>query len=82
MNWPTPAQVAERREQFPVGARVRLLRWAPSEVPGLEHGEPSVPVGTLGTVRHVDDSGTVFCDWDTGSGLGACTEDSIVREEE
>ncbi len=26
--------------------------------------------GDCGTVTHVDDSGTVFVDWDNGSGLG------------
>lgn len=39
------------------------------------HGVPS---GTLGTVRCVDDMGTVHINWDNGSCLGACLEEDSI----
>ena len=37
------------------------------------------PIGTLGTVKHVDDIGTIHVSWDTGSGLGVVFGEDIVR---
>lgn len=48
-------------EEYPVGSRVRLLEMDDKYAP---------PVGTLGTVRSVDDTGTIHVAWDNGSGLG------------
>ncbi len=48
------------------GDRVRLVACA-DEWTRLEPG-------TLGTVTYVDDTGTVFVDWDTGSKLGMVAE--------
>lgn len=45
-----------------VGRRVRMVRSTDTYSP--------TPPGTLGTVRFVDTSGTVFVDWDDGSSLG------------
>lgn len=33
----------------------------------------TVPPGTEGAVKHVDDTGTVFVGWDNGSSLGLVT---------
>ena len=52
--------LASLREQFPQGARVELLRMDDPQAP---------PIGTKGTVRGVDDSGSVMVAWDTGSSL-------------
>ena len=56
----TPEILASLREQFPQGARVELLRMDDPQAP---------PIGTKGTVRGVDDSGSVMVAWDTGSSL-------------
>ena len=49
------------RKRFPAGARV-VLDWMDDwQAP---------PVGTKGTVRHVDDIGTIHVSWDNGCGLG------------
>ena len=32
--------------------------------------DPRIPPGTKGTVRHVDDMGTVHCDFDNGRHMG------------
>ena len=52
--------LASLREQFPQGTRVELLRMDDPQAP---------PIGTKGTVRGVDDSGSVMVAWDTGSSL-------------
>lgn len=54
-------EIEELRKRYPCGARVALGcmddLWAP-------------PVGTKGTVLHVDDMGTIHVRWDNGSCLG------------
>ncbi len=37
------------------------------------------PIGTKGTVRHVDDIGTIHVGWDTGSGLGVVFGEDIIK---
>jgi len=50
------------RQQYKRGIRVRLI----------EMNDPyrEMPPGLLGTVKMVDDTGTVFCSWENGSSLG------------
>ena len=56
----TPEILASLRERFPQGARVELVRMDDLQAP---------PIGTLGTVIGVDDTGSVMVRWDNGSGL-------------
>ena len=56
----TPEILASLREQFPQGARVELLRMDDPQAP---------PIGTRGTVRGVDDSGSIMVAWDGGGYL-------------
>ena len=56
----TPEILASLREQFPQGARVELLRMDDPQAPAI---------GTRGTVRGVDDSGSIMVVWDTGGSL-------------
>ena len=60
MIFPSREQVETVRREFPVGCRVRLCKMEDVQAP---------PVGTLGTVRAVDDTGSIFVSWDNGSGL-------------
>lgn len=60
MIFPSREQVEIVRREFPVGCRVRLCKMEDVQAP---------PVGTLGTVRAVDDTGSIFVSWDNGSGL-------------
>ena len=55
----TPEILASLRERFPQGARVELVRMDDLQAP---------PIGTLGTVFGVDDSGSIMVRWDNGSG--------------
>ena len=54
-------QINALREKYPVGTRVRLDYMDDDQAP---------PVGTEGTVKYVDDIGTIFVKWDNGSSLG------------
>ena len=48
------------KENYPNGTRVKLLRMDDDFAP---------PMGTLGTVYGVDDTGSLLVRWDNGSGL-------------
>ena len=60
MTFPDPSVVALIRESYPPGLRVRLLRMDDPQAP---------PVGTLGVVRGVDDTGSIMVGWETGGSL-------------
>ena len=57
----TREEVERLRQQYPAGTVVKLVRMDDSQAP---------PPGTLGTVRYVDDIGTIHVSWETGSSLG------------
>ena len=54
--------VQRMKEQYPVGTRIVLDQMGDDPRP--------IPPGTKGTVRIVDDMGTVHCDFDNGRRLG------------
>lgn len=60
MRFPSNEQVERLRQQYPNGTRVELLQMDDQQAP---------PVGTLGTVYGVDDTGSLLVHWDNGSGL-------------
>lgn len=60
MRFPSREEVARVREQYPQGCRVVLERMDDLQAP---------PIGTEGTVRGVDDTGSVMVNWDNGSSL-------------
>ena len=69
-----PEMLKRIREKYPVGCTVEII----------EMCDPyrDMPAGLRGTVTHVDDTGTVFADWENGSTLGAVFgEDKIRRVE-
>ena len=57
---PSSEQLATLRQEYPVGARVELIKMLDSQAP---------PPGTQGTVKGVDDMGDIMVAWDTGSSL-------------
>lgn len=61
MIFPKTDVLEQIRLKYPKGQRVRLVRMADAYAP---------PMGTLGTVDHVDSAGTVHVHWDSGSSLG------------
>ena len=60
MRFPHRETVECIRQEYPVGCRVELLRMDDPQAP---------PIGTRGTVRGVDDSGSIMVAWDSGGSL-------------
>ena len=77
MNFISKEALQHIREEYPVGARVELTKINdPCRI-------DLVP-GCRGTVRFIDDMGTIHVNWDIGSSLGIVYgEDSccIIKEE-
>lgn len=68
-------QIRRVKETYKAGMRVRLIKMEDFQAP---------PIGTEGTVRGVDDIGSVMVAWDTGSGLSVLLgedEIEIISEE-
>ncbi len=59
------------RQEFPVGARVVLGKMDDKQAP---------PIGTRGTVRGVDDIGSIMVKWDNGSGLSVAYGEDICKK--
>jgi len=69
---PSRETVRRVREKYPPGCRVELVQ--------IYDPYTKLQPGDLGTVESVDDIGTVFVAWDSGSRLGvAWGEDKIRR---
>ena len=59
------------RERYPAGTRVELVQMDDAQAP---------PVGTKGTVRGVDDMGSIMVAWDNGCGLSVAYGEDICRK--
>ena len=59
------------RQRYPKGTRVELVQMDDAQAP---------PVGTKGTVRGVDDMGSIMVAWDNGSGLNVVYGVDICRK--
>lgn len=59
------------KEEYPKGRRVELI--------SMSDEYTNIPKGTKGTVRSVDDMGTVHINWDTGSSLGAVYNEDKIK---
>ena len=59
------------RERYPAGTRVELVQMDDAQAP---------PVGTKGTVRGVDDMGSIMVAWDNGCGLSVAYGADICRK--
>ena len=70
-NFPSRETVERIRKQYPVGCRVELLRMDDAQAP---------PIGTKGTVRYVDDIGSLGVAWDNGSSLQVVYSEDLCRK--
>lgn len=71
-GFPSRETVERVRKIYPKGCRVKLV--------SMDDPYSSLKPGDIGTVRFVDDTGTVFVSWDCGSSLGIVYgEDQIVK---
>ena len=71
MQFPSKEVVERIRSEYPAGTRVELVRMDDPQAP---------PVGTKGTVKGVDDTGSLLMRWDNGSGLNVVYGEDIVRK--
>ncbi len=60
MKYPNKQTIERLRNKYTIGTRVELVEMEDIQAP---------PVGTKGTVRGVDDIGSILVDWDNNSGL-------------
>ena len=60
VKFPSRASIENLRKQYPRDTRVELLEMDDIQAP---------PIGTCGTVKAVDDTGSLIVAWDNGSGL-------------
>lgn len=75
MNFPPREIVDSIKKNYPAGCRVELDH--------MEDTYRQIPKGEKGTVRTVDDTGTIHVNWDCGSSLGVVYgEDRCHRIEE
>ena len=72
-HFPSKKIVEQMRKDYPIGCRVELLHMGKDPYSMLKPGDQ-------GTVRHVDDAGTIFVSWDCGSGLGVAYGEDSVRK--
>ena len=71
MRFPSRETIERVRKDYPVGTRVELIQMEDVQAP---------PVGTLGTVLGVDDTGSLLMRWDNGSGLNVVYGEDLVRK--
>lgn len=69
-RFPSREVVESLRKRYPIGCRVELVHMEDPQAP---------PVGTQGTVRGVDDIGSVMVDWDNGCGLNVAFDADECR---
>lgn len=73
MKLPNREIIEKLRKEYPIGTRVELISMNDMQAP---------PIGTKGTVRGVDDIGSVMVSWDNGSCLSLVYgEDNFRRIE-
>lgn len=58
------------KKQYPIGTRVELVRMDDTQAP---------PKGTKGTVKGVDDIGSIMVSWDNGSSLNVIYGEDEIR---
>lgn len=71
MRFPNSEIVKRIKEAYPVGCRVELVHMEDMQAP---------PIGTRGTVRGVDDIGSIMVSWDNGSGLSVAYGEDSCRK--
>jgi hypothetical protein len=71
-RFPSKEIVEQLRREYPVGTRIELIH--------MDDPYSKLKQGDLGTVRTVDDIGTIFCNWDCGSSLGVVYGEDIIRK--
>ena len=71
MKIPSKGTVERIRKEYPVGTRVELVQMDDPQAPSI---------GTKGTVRGVDDIGSIMVTWDNGCGLSVAYGEDSCRK--
>lgn len=71
MMFPNKETVERVRKQYPKGTRVELI--------SMNDPYSTLKSGDQGTVDFVDDTATVFVNWDNGSTLGVVFGEDIIK---
>lgn len=71
MRFPDKEAIEMIRKEYPVGTRIELVKMNDIQAP---------PVGTKGTVKGVDDAGSLVVAWDNGCGLNVVYGEDIVKK--
>ena len=71
MIFPDKETVARVRAEYPPGTKVVLEKMSDEHAP---------PVGTIGFVRAVDDTASLFADWSNGGRLNVLFNEDEVRK--
>lgn len=71
-GFPSKEIVEQLKKQHPAGTRVELV--------SMRDPYSKLKPGDRGTVSMVDDIGTVFVRWDSGSGLGIVYGEDRIRK--
>jgi len=72
LKFPSKETVERLRKEYTHGTRVELVR--------MHDPYSRLSPGDKGTVDFVDDSGTLFCIWDSGSTLGVVYGEDAVKK--
>lgn len=70
MRFPSREIVERIRKEYPVGSIVELVRMEDLQAP---------PIGTKGTVKGVDDTGSIRVRWENGSCLNVVYGEDACR---
>jgi len=71
-KFPSKETVGLLRKNYPHGTRVELVK--------MNDPYSRLKPGDKGTVDFVDDIGTLFCNWDSGSTLGVVYGEDEVKK--
>lgn len=71
-GFPTQNEVERLRRRYPQGTRIELEY--------MDDPYSKLKPGDRGSVTFVDDAGTVFVNWDSGSGLGLAYGEDKFRK--
>ena len=71
-GFPSEKIVGELRKEYPEGTRVALVK--------MDAPYSKLVPGDRGTVKYVDDAGTIHVRWDCGSSLGVAYGEDACRK--